>query len=162
MSFVLYICFYIYILFILFIICPINFYVSVSGPVDDPSTKDTQVTNTPPTDEKLIGIIIGAVAALIILLLCVIVFCILRARRNKFDKSKQMETPIAYNLNDLRAMTNNSMKMSKYIEKIKVQILNHDYRHLFLLSMPIPPIHVHYSCPSPLSTLDVDIGAGHG
>lgn len=77
-----------------------------------------------PLDDQLIGIIIGALAAMIILLLTIVAFCILRSRRHKFEKNKQvvtMETPIAYDLNDLRALANGKLSHGNMYNPVGTQ-----------------------------------------
>ena len=68
-------------------------------------------------DDQFIGIIIGALAALILILTAVVVICVIRHRKNKYNNNshvKSVEPPhhVTLNLNDLRAMNAPNGKVS--------------------------------------------------
>ena len=71
-------------------------------------------------DDQFIGIIIGALAALILILTAVVVICVIRHRKNKYNNNshvKSVEPPhhVTLNLNDLRAMNAPNGKVSQIL-----------------------------------------------
>ena len=74
-------------------------------------------------DDQYIAIIIGALAACLVLLLAIVLFVFIRHRRRKFSNSneKQMEHPVTLNLNDLRSLTNGKVSNGNMYNSIATQ-----------------------------------------
>ena len=76
-----------------------------------------QSSETERLDDQFIGIIIGALGAVILLIGAIAVFIIVRRRRQKYSNGKQLKPTAAtqhvtLNLEDLRALTNNGKVVS--------------------------------------------------